>query len=228
MGKKALLLVDIQNDFCTGGNLAVPEGEKTVPVANRLMDKGGYDLIAASLDWHPADHGSFVSQHTGKKPFEEGELNGQKQMIWPDHCVQGSEGAKFHPDLNTDKIDYIERKGTDKNVDSYSAFRDNAKDRLTGLAEYLKAEGVTELHICGLATDVCVKFTLLDAAELLPDVKLVFVEDASRGLSEEAVKEAKKEIKAKNIDIRQSAEILGTDSRTPRPSAPHRKNGFRR
>ncbi len=215
MGKKALLLIDVQNDFCTGGNLAVPNGEEIVPVINKLMSEGDYDLIAASLDWHPQDHGSFVSQHPGKKVFETGELSGQPQIIWPDHCVQGTKGAEFHPDLDKEKIDHIQTKGTDKTVDSYSAFRDNMQDRLTGLSDYLQEQGITELHICGLATDVCVKFSLLDAAELLPGVKIVFVEDASRGLSEDAVNTAKQEISAAGIDIRQAAELL---PEKPRPA----------
>lgn len=224
MGKKALLLVDVQNDFCSGGNLEVPKGEEIVPVMNKLMKDGGYDLIAASLDWHPKDHGSFVSQHPGRQAFETGELSGQPQIIWPDHCVQGTKGAEFHPDLDSGKITHIQKKGTDKNVDSYSAFRDNAKDRLTGLADYLQEQGISELHICGLATDVCVKFSLLDAAELLPGVKLVFIEDASRGLSEEAVKDAKLEIAAAGIAVKQSADLLPEKPRPaicPRP--PQRK-----
>jgi len=224
MGKKALLLIDVQNDFCTGGHLAVPNGEDIVPVINKLMSDGGYDVITASLDFHPADHGSFVSQHPDKQAFEMGELSGQPQMIWPDHCVQGTTGAEFHPDLDQEKIDFIQPKGMDKTVDSYSAFRDNAKDSLTGLADYLKEQGITELHICGLATDVCVKFSVLDAAELLPGVKIVFIEDASRGLSDDAVAEAKQDITAAGIDIRQSAELLPEKPRPavcPRP--PKRK-----
>src|SRR5690606_33240260 len=130
---KALLLVDIQNGFCPGGNLPVPDGDKVVPIANRLMEEGGYDVIVASQDWHPADHGSFASQHPGKQPFETGELCGQPQMMWPDHCVQGTPDAEFHPDLNVDDIDYIQQKGENPAIDSYSAFRDNDKAAVTGL-----------------------------------------------------------------------------------------------
>ncbi|MGF0538549.1 bifunctional nicotinamidase/pyrazinamidase [Agrobacterium sp. ES01] len=206
---KALLLVDIQNGFCPGGNLAVPEGDKIVPIANRLMDAGGYDLIVASQDWHPANHGSFASQHAGKHPFEMGELAGQPQMMWPDHCVQGSKDAEFHPDLETGKIDYIQQKGEDPAVDSYSAFRDNDQTALTGLADYLKSKDVTAVDICGLATDYCVKFSALDAVEMLPGTTVRFISDASRGIDPAGVEQAKEEMRAKGIAIVDSTDILG-------------------
>lgn len=114
-----------QNGFCPGGNLAVADGDRIVPVANALIDNGGYDLIVASQDWHPENHGSFASQHVGKKPFDMGELSGKPQMMWPDHCVQGTPDAEFHPDLKTEAFDYIQQKGENPAVDSYSAFRDN-------------------------------------------------------------------------------------------------------
>lgn len=216
MGKKVLLLVDIQNDFCTGGNLAVPNGEDVVPVANDLIENGGYDLIVASLDWHPADHGSFVSQNPGKAPLDEIILSGQKQTVWPDHCIQDTEGADFHPDLKTEAIDFVQKKGTDPLVDSNSAFRDNLKERLTGLSDYLNDQGVEEIHICGLATDVCVKLSLLDAVELLPNVKVVFVEDASRGLSPEGVEATKQEIAHFGIETKNAAELIAEN----KPAAP--------
>ena len=128
---KALLIVDVQNGFCPGGNLPVPEGDKTVPVINRLIDGGGYDYIVASQDWHPADHGSFASQHPGKNVFDMGTLSGQPQMMWPDHCVQGTKDAEFHPDLKMDKVDFIQQKGQNASVDSYSAFRDNDRAAVT-------------------------------------------------------------------------------------------------
>jgi nicotinamidase/pyrazinamidase len=165
---KALLLVDIQNGFCPGGNLAVPHGDEIVSVANRLIEEGGYDVIVASQDWHPANHGSFASQHPGAKPFEIGELSGRPQVMWPDHCVQETADAEFHSDLNTNAIDYVQQKGENPAVDSYSAFRDNDQAALTGLAGYLTAQQVTELDICGLATDYCVKFSALDAVDMLP------------------------------------------------------------
>jgi nicotinamidase/pyrazinamidase len=205
---KALLLVDIQNGFCPGGNLAVPHGDEIVSVANRLIEEGGYDVIVASQDWHPANHGSFASQHPGSKPFEMGELSGRPQVMWPDHCVQETADAEFHPDLNTNAIDYVQQKGENPAVDSYSAFRDNDQAALTGLAGYLTAQQVTELDICGLATDYCVKFSALDAVDMLPGVKVRFIEDASRGIDPEGVKDALAEMTAKGISVISSGAIL--------------------
>ena len=205
---KALLIVDVQNGFCPGGNLAVPDGDAVVPVINKLIDKGGYGLIVASQDWHPADHGSFASQHPGKNVFELGALSGKPQMMWPDHCVQGTKDAEFHPALNMAKVDYVQQKGLNKDVDSYSAFRDNDQAAVTGLADYLKKQGITELHVCGLATEYCVKFSALDAAAMLAGVKVVFVEDASRGLDAAAVQAAKAEMSAAGIKLATSDTIL--------------------
>jgi nicotinamidase/pyrazinamidase len=207
MGKKALLLVDIQNGFCPGGNLAVPEGDKVVPVANELIAKGDYDLIVASQDWHPANHGSFASQH-GKKEYDMGELGGKPQMMWPDHCVQGTKDAEFHPDLNMGAIHYIQQKGQNPNIDSYSAFRDNDNKATTGLADYLKSKNITQLDICGLATDYCVKSSALDARAMLPDVKVNFIDDASRGISADGVNKAKQEMMEAGINIVNSSEII--------------------
>jgi len=205
---KALLLVDIQNGFCPGGNLPVPEGDKVVPVANRLIEEGGYDVIVASQDWHPANHGSFASQHPGRQPFEMGELCGQPQMLWPDHCVQGTADAEFHPDLDIDAVDYIQQKGENPAIDSYSAFRDNDKAAITGLAGYLRAQQIKELDICGLATDYCVRFSALDALEMLPGVQICFIEDASRGIDPKGVKAAIEEMREKGIGIVKSRQIL--------------------
>jgi nicotinamidase/pyrazinamidase len=205
---KALLLIDIQNGFCPGGNLAVAHGDDIVPIANSLISDGGYDVIVASQDWHPANHGSFASQHSGKKPFDMGELSGQPQIMWPDHCVQETQDAEFHPDLDIGAVDYIQQKGENPAVDSYSAFRDNDQAALTGLAGYLKAQQITELDICGLATDFCVKFSALDAVEMLPDVKVRFVEDASRGITPEGVQAAIEEMRANGVGIIRSSEIL--------------------
>lgn len=205
---KALLLIDIQNGFCPGGNLPVAHGDEIVPVANQLIEGGGYDVIVASQDWHPENHGSFASRHPGKKPFDMGELSGQPQVIWPDHCVQGTPDAEFHPDLNVEAVDYIQQKGENPAVDSYSAFRDNDQAAITGLAGYLRAQQVTELDLCGLATDYCVKFSALDAVEMLPDVKVRFIEDASRGIDPEGVKSAIAEMRAKGIGIVTSKDIL--------------------
>ncbi|MHC4199536.1 MAG: bifunctional nicotinamidase/pyrazinamidase, partial [Planctomycetota bacterium] len=131
---RALILVDLQNDFCPGGGLAVPEGDRVIPVANGLVP--AFDLVVATQDWHPADHGSFASNHEGKKPGDVIDLGGLEQILWPDHCVQGTPGAEFHPDLERGRIAEVFRKGTDPAVDSYSAFFDNARRRSTGLADY--------------------------------------------------------------------------------------------
>ncbi len=205
---KCLLLVDIQTGFCPGGHLAVPEGDAVVDVANRLMEKGGYDLIVASQDWHPANHGSFASQHPGKAPFEMGMLNGKPQMMWPDHCVQGTADAEFHPQLDTSRIDHIQQKGLDPRVDSYSAFRDNDQAALTGLSDYLIAQGVTRLDLCGLATDYCVKFSALDARAMLPAAQIRLIEDASRGIDAAGVTAALDEMAAAGIAIVTSDTVL--------------------
>lgn len=205
---KALLLIDIQNGFCPGGNLPVADGDKIVPIANALIENGGYDLIVASQDWHPANHGSFASQHPGKQPFGMGELSGKPQVMWPDHCVQETPDADFHPDLNTQAFDHVQQKGENPAVDSYSAFRDNDQSATTGLADYLNRQGVTVLDICGLATDYCVSFSALDARDMLPDVKVRFIEDASRGIDPEGIKAAIAAMRAKGIAVVNSSDIL--------------------
>jgi len=161
---KALILVDIQNDFLPGGALAVTRGDEVVAVANRLMP--AYELVVATQDWHPADHLSFASQHPGHKVGDVIEFDGLPQILWPDHCVQGTAGAEFAPRLNRELISHVLRKGTDRTIDSYSGFFDNARRKATGLDEYLRAHSVDEVHIMGLATDYCVKFTTLDAVDL--------------------------------------------------------------
>jgi len=161
---KTLLLIDIQNDFLPGGALAVPQGDEVVAVANRFMPE--YELVVATQDWHPADHGSFASQHPGRRAGELLRLDGLGQILWPDHCVQGTPGAEFAPGLNAAGIQHVVQKGTDRNIDSYSGFFDNARRQATGLEACLRNQGVDEVHIMGLATDYCVKFTALDAAEL--------------------------------------------------------------
>ena len=161
---KALLLVDIQNDFLPGGALAVPNGHEVIDVANRLMPE--YDLVIATKDWHPADHGSFASQHEGRRIGETGQVHGLEQVLWPDHCVQGSAGAELAAELNHEQIHHIVHKGTNPTVDSYSAFFDNARRQSTGLAPYLKSNGVDEIHVLGLATDYCVRATVLDGLDL--------------------------------------------------------------
>ncbi len=159
--KTALLLVDLQNDFMPGGALAVNEGDQVVAIANDLMAK--YDLVVATQDWHPVDHGSFADNHDGKNIFDMIDLHGLEQILWPVHCVQNSEGAAFHKDLAVENIEKIFQKGTDPTVDSYSGFFDNGKRQDTGLVAYLNEQGIEQVDVMGLATDYCVKFTALDA-----------------------------------------------------------------
>lgn len=204
---KALLLIDIQNGFCPGGNLPVAEGDAVVPLANGLMASGAYDLIVASQDWHPANHGSFASQHPGKKPFDMGELSGQPQVMWPDHCVQGTPDAEFHPELDTSRIDFIQRKGENPAVDSYSAFRDNDRAALTGLADWLTSKKVTELDFMGLATDYCVKFSALDAVDMLPGVKVRLIADGCRGIDTKGVEEALQTMSRAGVEVTDSGRL---------------------
>lgn len=161
---KALILVDIQNDFLPGGALAVPRGNEVVAVANALMPQ--FELVVATQDWHPASHGSFASQHVSKKPGDIITLAGLKQVLWPDHCIQNTRGAEFAPQLNVRGIHHIVRKGTDPSIDSYSGFFDNGHRKATGLGDYLKSKSVTAVVVMGLATDYCVQFTALDARKL--------------------------------------------------------------
>ncbi len=160
----ALIIVDIQNDFVPGGQLAVPDGDAVISVVNRVQDS--FDLVLATQDWHPADHGSFASNHEGRKPGDVITLNGIEQILWPDHCVQESFGADFVSGFDRSNVKKIFRKGTDPGIDSYSAFYDNGHLKDTGLGDYLKAENVTDVYILGLATDYCVKYTALDARKL--------------------------------------------------------------
>jgi nicotinamidase/pyrazinamidase len=168
---KALELVDLQNDFCPAGALAVPDGHQVVPVANRLIPH--FPLVVATQDWHPAHHGSFAVNQPGRHPYQLGELGGLPQVLWPAHCVQGSAGAAFHPALDTARITRVFPKGTDPGIDSYSGFFDNGKRKATGLGDWLRAQGAEDLTVMGLATDYCVKATALDAIALGFAVTLV-------------------------------------------------------
>ena len=169
--KRALLLIDIQNDFVPGGALAVPNGDAVVPVANALMDH--VDLVVATQDWHPRTHGSFVSQHPGNAVGDVVDLNGLDQVVWPVHCVEDTAGAAFVEGLDIARIAQVVRKGTDETIDSYSGFFDNGHRKATGLEDYLRNEDVNELILVGLATDYCVKFTALDARQLGFEVMIV-------------------------------------------------------
>ncbi|MGA7615660.1 MAG: bifunctional nicotinamidase/pyrazinamidase [Thermoanaerobaculia bacterium] len=161
---EALILIDIQNDFLPGGSLAVPEGDLVVPIANRLQPR--FELVLATQDWHPPNHASFASNHPGEKPGNVIDLDGFPQVLWPDHCVQGSRGAEFDERLDRTRIARVFRKGTDPSIDSYSAFFDNRHLKATGLGDFLRAEGVTDVWLAGLATDYCVRYSALDALQL--------------------------------------------------------------
>lgn len=175
---KALILVDVQNDFSPTGALPVPDGDAIVPVINLLMPH--FEHVIATKDWHPEGHASFASTQ-GKQPGEVIQLAGIEQMLWPDHCVQESNGAEFIAGLNLDAVEHVVYKGTNLDIDSYSGFFDNQRSQSTGLADYLKKIGVTKLYIAGLATDYCVKFTALDAVSL--GFKTWVIQDACRGVN---------------------------------------------
>jgi len=204
--KRCLLLVDIQNDFLPGGALEVPNGNAVIPVANELMPR--FDLVVASKDWHPADHGSFAANHPWRKPGQVIDLNGLDQILWPIHCVQESFGAEFARDLQQTAIDRIFHKGTDQGIDSYSAFFDNAHRRATGLGDYLLEQGVEEVYLVGLATDYCLLFTALDALEL--GFKTYVVIDGVRGIDRETgdVERAFRKMQEKGARLVKSAEVV--------------------
>lgn len=158
---KTLLLIDIQNDFMPGGALAVPGGDEIIPIVNEVMPS--FDLIVATQDWHLADHGSFAANHPGQAVFQQIDLDGLQQTLWPVHCVENTGGALFAPSLDTRRIERVFTKGLNPRIDSYSGFFDNGHRASTGMGEWLKAHGVTKLAVAGVATDYCVKFTVLDA-----------------------------------------------------------------
>lgn len=181
--KQALIIVDLQPDFLPGGALAVPEGDAVVPVVMRLMD--AFDVVVATQDWHPASHGSFAANHEGRAPGEVIDLHGLSQILWPVHCVQDTPGAAFVPELAAreaeGRLSAVFRKGQDPTVDSYSGFFDNGKRTDTGLAAWLREQGVTRVAVCGLALDYCVKFTALDALDAGFGVALIT--DATRAVN---------------------------------------------
>jgi nicotinamidase/pyrazinamidase len=178
MSNACLVVVDVQNDFIPGGALAVPQGDEVVPEINRLAAR--FDDVILTQDWHPRGHASFASSHPGKKPFETVELPYGSQVLWPDHCVQGTAGAAFHPDLNLTKAQLVLRKGRHRDIDSYSAFLEADRETTTGLAGYLKERGFRKLYVCGLATDFCVAWTALDARAAGFDTTVI--EDACRAI----------------------------------------------
>ena len=206
--KKALIVVDVQNDFCEGGALEVKNGNEIIPVINSLISSVFFDLIIATQDWHPHDHKSFASNHRGKKIYDVIQLKGITQVLWPDHCIQRKKGARFHKDLILGKNVKVFKKGKDKNIDSYSGFYDNDHKSSTGLSEYLKQKSIDEVYVTGLATDYCVKFTALDSVK--EGFKTYVIKDAVRGVnvSKDDSKKAIVEMKEKGIKIITSKRIL--------------------
>jgi nicotinamidase/pyrazinamidase len=178
MAEEALVVIDVQNDFCPGGALAVSGGDEVVPVINRLIRQ--YEHVILTQDWHPIAHSSFATSHPGKNPFEMVEMPYGEQTLWPEHCVQGSHGAEFHPGLEWEKAELVVRKGFRKNVDSYSAFFENDHVTPTGLGGYLRERGIRKLTLAGLATDFCVAYSALDAREQGFAVTVLL--EASRGI----------------------------------------------
>lgn len=208
--KKALIMVDLQNDFCEGGRLAVPQALDVIPLANRLQPC--FDIVIATQDWHPEDHMSFASNHPGRQVGEVVAVGSNlAQILWPTHCVQHTSGAALHPALSKSHISQIFQKGTMKHIDSYSAFFDNAHERSTGLADYLRAKQIQQVYIMGLATDYCVKFSVLDA--LHEGFEVYVIEDACRGvgLQPEDIQQAFNEMHAAGAHLTTVADVLLTN-----------------
>ncbi|PSQ80553.1 MAG: bifunctional nicotinamidase/pyrazinamidase [Bacteroidetes bacterium QS_1_63_11] len=178
---RALLITDIQNDFCPGGALGVPEGDAIIPTVNELME--AFDNVVMTQDWHPPGHESFASSHPARDPMDVIDVDYGDQILWPDHCVQGTEGAEFHPDLNTMPVQLMIRKGFRPHIDSYSAFYENDRETPTGLTGYLRGRGIDALYVGGLAADFCVKWSALDGRKEGFDVYVI--EDATRGIDQD-------------------------------------------
>lgn len=204
MFMKTLIIVDVQNDFLPGGSLPVSGSEGIIEIINKLQNR--FDLVIATQDWHPPDHMSFVSNHEGKKTFDEIMFGDLKQILWPDHCVQGTKGAGFHPDLQTNRIEAIIRKGMDPRIDSYSGFFDNGHKKSTGLSGYLREKGSKELYFCGLAADICVQYTIRDAIAEGFTAKLI--RDATWPLNRITFATIEEDLKKMGVEIVRSREIL--------------------
>jgi nicotinamidase/pyrazinamidase len=175
---KALIIVDLQNDFLPGGALPVPQGDEAIPLANELQPR--FDLVVATKDWHPRNHGSFAANHPGKKTGDRIILDGIEQILWPVHCVQNTRGAEFAKAFDTSRVDHVFHKGIDPKIDSYSTFFDNAHRRHTGLAHYLEKRGIKDIYLMGLALDYCVKYSVLDARHLGLNTHIIV--DGCRGI----------------------------------------------
>lgn len=200
---KALIIIDLQHDFLPGGSLEVKNSDIVIPVINSISPK--FDLVIATQDWHPENHSSFASNNTGAKPFETIELNGMDQIMWPDHCIQGTEGAEITTELNPKPVETIIRKGMDPEIDSYSGFYDNHHKKDTGLAGFLRARKVKKIFISGLAADVCVYYTTKDAID--EGFETYLIDDGTRAIDDEKYIEQKKELVDKGVKIISSADI---------------------
>jgi nicotinamidase/pyrazinamidase len=202
---KALIIVDLQNDFLPGGALPVPHGDEVIPVANELQRC--FELVLATQDWHPPDHGSFAANHSGKKPGDRIMLDGIEQILWPVHCVQHTHGAEFAPSFDTSRIAHVFHKGVERNIDSYSTFFDNAHRRHTGLADYLEKHGIKDIYLMGLAVDYCVKYSVLDARKLGLNTHVIV--DGCRGIELEPgdVDRALEEMKRAGVVLLQNSDL---------------------
>jgi nicotinamidase/pyrazinamidase len=202
---KALIIVDLQNDFLPGGALPVPHGDEVIPVANELQRH--FRLVVATKDWHPSHHGSFAANHPGKKPGDRVMLDGIEQILWPVHCVQNTQGAEFASSFDTSRIARVFHKGTERNIDSYSTFFDNAHRRHTGLAHYLEKRSITEIYLMGLALDYCVKYSALDARQLGLNTHVIV--DGCRGIELEPgdIGRALDEMKRAGVTILKSGDL---------------------
>jgi len=200
-----LIVIDVQHDFCPGGALAVPEGDAILPVINRIINR--FPHVAATQDWHPRHHASFASNHPGSHPYDTLEVHGVIQTLWPDHCVQGTDGAAFHSDLPSERFNVIIRKGMNPSVDSYSAFIENDKKTHTGLDGYLRSIGARRLFLCGLATDYCVFYSAMDAVGL--GFETIVILDACRGIDLPVgnVNRCVEAMKNKGVQIIQSSDL---------------------
>lgn len=202
--RDALVVIDVQNDFCPGGALAVADGDAVVPVCNALI--GRFEHVVLTQDWHPPGHRSFASSHPGRAPFETIDLDYGAQTLWPDHCVQGTRGAALHADLDATRAELLVRKGFRPHIDSYSAFHENDRASPTGLAGYLRERGFSRVFLCGLATDYCVAYSALDARRLHFDAVILL--DACRAIDlGGSLEQALAAMRAAGVSLAQSAEL---------------------
>jgi nicotinamidase/pyrazinamidase len=205
-----LLVVDVQNDFCPGGALAVRDGDAVVPLANRLA--AVFLHVVLTQDWHPRNHFSFASAYAGKRPFEMIEASYGTQVLWPDHCVQGTSGAAFHPDLDPTRAELILRKGYRRHIDSYSAFYENDRRTATGLAGYLRERGLSHVYLCGLATDFCVAYSSVDARH--EGFRATVIEDACRAIDlDGSLRRAMDSMRAAGVEFAMSERFVEAGER---------------